>query len=92
MGLETGLFPFAAKVRMPRSGRSDIDIHKDENNNTHRRTEELLGAHISAFQKLHALHHDPPGEDTLSPASPWVAQRYIHGRGCAPTVWCMKAI
>ena len=26
-------------------------------------------------------YHDPPGEDTLSPASPWVAQRYIHGRG-----------
>ncbi|MCM3131388.1 ATP-grasp domain-containing protein [Paenibacillus polysaccharolyticus] len=74
---------FAAKVRIPRLGRSNIDMHKDENNNNNanRRTEGLPESHISASQKLHALHHDPPGEDTLSPASPWVAQRYIHGRG-----------
>ncbi|MGO4530559.1 ATP-grasp domain-containing protein [Paenibacillus sp. 2TAF8] len=27
------------------------------------------------------LRHDPPGEEMLSPVFPWVAQRYIQGRG-----------
>ncbi|PZT53456.1 ATP-grasp domain-containing protein [Paenibacillus silvae] len=27
------------------------------------------------------IHHAPPGEELISRGSPWVAQRYIHGRG-----------
>ncbi|KAA8785340.1 ATP-grasp domain-containing protein [Paenibacillus amylolyticus] len=72
---------FAAKVRMPRLEGSNIVINKDENKNVNRRTEELHRPQISAPEKLNSLHHDPPGEDTLSLASPWVAQQYIHGRG-----------
>ncbi|WP_366289521.1 ATP-grasp domain-containing protein [Paenibacillus sp. AN1007] len=75
---------FAARVRMPVQRLSHI--HKNnlaDSGGSTAKAHQTRSHHkrMTTPSRFALLRHDPPDEILLSPRAPWVAQRYIDGRG-----------